>query len=196
MRKVIIIIFILVLISGIYLAFAGRTDDVMIERGDYGTTYSIKGIPIALTVHHGGDEGVWGLGPYSARGECDQSIDWQMAVMEKLLSKALDDQKKIPRTLSVGRLIETFGRNKEISKRLADAARTSLLWDKKRGRGLKGGDNGAVRTILNENHIYRELVDMFKKHGLIIKVAYVEKVLVGKDKLPYDAMVWFTVNKE
>lgn len=37
---------------------------------------------------------------------------------------------------------------------------------------------------------------MFKKHGLIIKVAYVEKVLVGKDKLPYDAMVWFSVNKE
>lgn len=53
MRRIsIIILFILGLISGIYLAFANRIDDVIIERGDYLTTYSIKGIPIALTIHH------------------------------------------------------------------------------------------------------------------------------------------------
>lgn len=195
-RILIIILFILVLILAISPSWANSIDDVIIQRGDYMTTYSIKGIPIVLTVHHGGDEGVWGLGQSLTGEKSNQSIDWQVAVMEKLLSAALEDQKKIPRMLSVGRLVETFGHNKEISKRLAEAARTSALWDKKRGKGLKGRDNSAVKTILNENNIYHELIEMFKKHGLIIKVAYVEKVLVGKNKLPYDCMVWFSVNKK
>lgn len=196
MIRLLITIIISVLICGIYPTYSNEIDDVTIERGDYETKYSIKGIPIRLTVCHGGNEGIWVLGQSPTEEKSDQSIDWQISIMEKLLVKALEDQNKIPRTLSVGRLVETFGDNKEISKRLAEAAKNSALWDKKRGKGLKGGDNRTVTIILNENNIYRELSDMFKKHGLAIKVAHVEKVLVSKDKLPFDCMVWFSVKKE
>ena len=202
-KSSIIVICVLIITAGMYLIYSSGRDRVIIEHEDYKTTYFIKDIPISLVVSHGVNEGVWEFGPLSSRDKSDQPIDWQINVMEKLLKRALSDQKKPPRTLMAGRLEESFGSNKEISRRLSLAAKTSPLWASfviKMSSPLWDATtvtgNKEVKTILNENHIYRELVDMFKKHGLIIKVSYVEKVLIDKNKLPFDCQVWFSVEKK
>lgn len=197
-KFLLIIISLLVLTSGIYLIFSGARDTVTIKPEDHQTSYSLKAIPIELEVFQGVNEGVWRI-----RSTSGQSIDRQISVMEKLLSRALSDQKKPPRTLMAGRLEESFGSNKEISRRLSLAAKTSPLWASfviKMSSPLWDATtvtgNNEVIAILNENNVYRELIDMFKKHGLIIKVRHVEKVLVGEDKLPFDCQVWFSVEKK
>jgi len=197
-KFLLVIISLLVLTSGIYLIFSGARDTVTIKPEDHQTSYSLKAIPIELEVFQGVNEDVWRI-----RSTSGQSIDRQISVMEKLLSRALSDQKKPPRTLMAGRLEESFGSNKEISRRLSLAAKTSPLWASfviKMSSPLWDATtvtgNKEVKTILNENNIYQELVDMFKKHGLIIKVSHVEKVLIDKNKLPFDCQVWFSVEKK
>lgn len=197
-KLLLIIILILIVFSGIFLIFSGARDEVIIKHEDYQTTYSIKAIPIELEVLQGVNEGVWMIGSNS-----DRSIDWQINVLDKLLRRALKDQKRPPRTLMAGRLEESFGSNKEISRRLSLAAKTSPLWASfviKMSSPLWDATtvtgNKEVKTILNENNIYRELVDMFKKHGLILKVSHVEKVLIDKNKLPFDCQVWFSVEPD
>jgi hypothetical protein len=194
----IIIILFLIIVSGIYLIYSGTRDEVIIKHENYRTSYSLKAIPIELEVFQGVNEGVWRI-----RSNSGQSIDSQITVMDKLLSRALSDQKKPPRTFMVGRLEESFGGNKEISRRLSLAAKTSPLWVSfmiKMSSPLWDATtvtgNKEVKTILNENNIYRELVDMFKKHGLIIKVRSVEKVLINENKLPFDCQVWFSVEPD
>lgn len=177
--------------------FAAITDDAaIIKHGHNETIYQLKDSPIVLSVSSGVNEGVWRFRPRSAGEKSGQPIDRQIKEMDHLLGRALSDQKKPPRTLMAGRLEESFGGSQEISRRLVSAAKTSPLWDRIKGQGIKGDDNGAVKAILNEHNVYRELIDLFEKHGLVIAVSAVEKVLIGADKLPFDCQVWFSVEQK
>ena len=116
--------------------------------------------------------------------------------MDRLLSRALKDQKGPPDTLFMGTVEVSFGSNKELSGRLVIAAKASPSWDVRRGKAKNGNDNQTVKTLLNDNNVYRELVDMFKRHGLIIRVRSIEKVRINENKLPFDCMIWFSVERE
>lgn len=194
----IIIVLFVIIVLGIYLISSGASNEVIIKHEDYRTTYSIKAIPIELEVMQGVNEGIWRI-----RSNSDRSIDWQISVMDKLLSRALSDQKKPPRTFMTSRLEESFGNNRELSRRLSLAGKTSPLWAAFVGKMASAhwdattiNGNKEVKTILNEKDVFRELVEMFKKHGLMIKVSHVEKVLIDKNKLPFDCQLWFSIGSQ
>jgi hypothetical protein len=162
------------------------------ERKDYNeTVYAMKDVPLKLIVYHGGNEGTVKLFSQS-----NEPVFEQVAAIEKLLAKALKDIKKPPTTLFVGTVYDSFGRRRDISERLVAAARTSPLWNARKRRAADGNDNRAVKAMLNEAKTYAELVDLFRKHRLVIEVQSVEKVRVNDEGLPFDAMVWFAVRPE
>jgi hypothetical protein len=135
--------------------------------------------------------------------------------LSRILERVFKDNDKSSfSTFFIGRLINAFGENNmEMPERLALAAFKSPLWNKAKGKPVSGHENAFVKEIANKALIYVELKEMFEKFGLAIKVSGVEKVLVGTpdkmpfgnslkrqgvkntDKLPYDAMIWFSISK-
>jgi hypothetical protein len=170
--------------------YAATKDEITVEQEYHETIYSLKDIPIKLSVYHGGNEGV-----IHFESGSDQPVDWQIDIMDRLLSRALKDQKGPIDTLFMGTVEESFGKNKEVLNRLVLAAKESALWNAKKGKAKDGNDNKTVKTLLNDNNVYRELADMFKRHQMIIKVRSVEKVRINENKLPFDCMIWFSVEK-
>ncbi|MBN2057822.1 MAG: hypothetical protein JW782_03395 [Candidatus Saganbacteria bacterium] len=136
----------------------------------------------------------------------------QIRLLSRILDRVFKDiDKSSVDTLFVGRLISAFGEDMTMSRRLAQAASTSPLWNKDTGRAMKGHENPAAREIANQAHIYTELAATLNKHGFIIRVSDMEKVLVFKakdtlysqellnagigaqEKLPIDALTWFSI---
>jgi len=112
----------------------------------------------------------------------------QLSLIDKLLTRINKDRPlESFKRLSLGRLVEAFGTDRTISDRLVAAARSfpPIQFNKL---------NNAVRDIANNKMIYAELKEVFAGHGLTIKVSMVEKVLVNKDRLPYDGQFWFSIN--
>lgn len=91
-------------------------------------------------------------------------------------------------TLSVGRLVMAFGSDDTLSRRLTTAARTTSPIPFAR-------INNTVRDLANQQMIYPELVELFARYGITIKVAAVEKVLVNEASVPYDCQTWFSLAK-
>ena len=131
--------------------YAATKDEVIIEQEYHETIYSLKDTPIKLSVYHGGNEGV-----VHFESRSDKPIDWQVAIMGRLLSRFLKDQKGPIDTLFMGTLEESFGSNKEVSRRLVVAAKASPSWDARKGKAKNGNDNQTVARLLNDNNVYRE----------------------------------------
>ncbi len=189
MKRIIIIILLIFVVIGTYLIYTRQNNDLGVRNEPNETIYSIGGIPIEFEVYHGINEGVWRI-----RSASDQPLGRQIEVIGKLLDRALSDQKKPPRTQFIGRLEEAIGNDREMSKRLALAAKGSNLWDANRGRAMDRNDNRTVTKILNDAGVCRELTELFRTRGLEIKVSGVEKVLIGDDRLPFDCMTFFSVS--
>ncbi len=139
----------------------------------------------------------------------------QIDLLSTIVKRVLQDLKKEEmHTLFIGRLINAFGNNNtEMSERLALSAYTSTLWDSVKGSAVAAHENMAVKAIADEAHIFTELNAIFNKHGLDIKVASVEKVLIAQPdkipfgdklkhkgmkataKVPYDCLTWFSIAK-
>lgn len=96
-------------------------------------------------------------------------------------------------------------RDAEAACRLAQAAAASPLWDARAGRARSKNDNLAVRRLLRDADVYRELREVFADLGYRLEVGGVEKVRVmeGKrlgcaglktpSKLPFDALIGFRI---
>ena len=130
------------------------------------------------------------------RSTSEMPLDEQIKLLSKLLDRALmDEDKSKVHTFFVGRLLYAFGKkNKQMSERLSQAAANSSLWNKQTGKPFSGHENLFVSAIANEAMIYPELKAIFKKHGLNLKFARAEKVLIYSDRLPYDCIAWFSIS--
>lgn len=121
------------------------------------------------------------------RSDSTLPLKEQIVLISKLLTRINKDRPLGSiKSLSLGRLVEAFGTDQTFSNRLVAAARpfSPIQFNKL---------NNAVRDIANNKMIYAELKEVFADHGLTIKVLMVEKVLVNKDRLPYDGQIWFSI---
>jgi len=129
------------------------------------------------------------------RSNLNLPLNNQINLLNKILRKVFKNEDKSQfKTLSVGRLINAFGENSDMSERLKTAAKNSSKWNIEKGRPVAGHENNFVRDIANEAMIYPELKKMFKEFGLEIKFSSAEKVLINPfDNLPFDCLTWFSL---
>lgn len=134
------------------------------------------------------------------RSNSDAPIKVQTIYLSLILDRMFKDiDKSDLRTLFIGRLINTFGNDRTMSERLAQAAAGSYLWDPQNGRPITGHANPTVKKIANGANIYKELRKTFNKYGLDISVSGMEKVLIDKRSgglVPIDAMTWFRISQK
>jgi hypothetical protein len=175
------------------------------------TVYSLgdASCQLSLTVY----DSELNLGVVTLRSTCISSWQRQLSLLEKGVSKVLEDEKQARsfRALSWGRLAPDQRVPHELSYRLAQAAFASPLWDKKRGRPKTGHENKCVVELANKAEIYRELKPIFAALNRSIRFSSAEKVLVmeaeklpffdalksqgvqARDRLPFDCQAWFSV---
>jgi hypothetical protein len=148
------------------------------------------------------------------RSDCGLPFPEQMPLIARVMARVLEDAPGLgpASTLFWGRLYPDGQRDQVLAARLAAAAKQSPRWDSARGRPAAGDPNTFVRKLANDARIYAELRELFRRFGLDIEVAAVEKVLVGRaaqlpflqplpkgieprDRLPYDCMTWFSITR-
>jgi len=139
--------------------------------------------------------------------ECPLPLQALMPVIRGLLQAVTESELSSFHTLYYGSLEDS----KEMSARLALAARRSTLWDRKAGRPVSGSVNDFVVRIANDEGIYPELKVAFASFQRSLKLSSCEKVFVGRadqlpfyedlknqgtapdERLPYGGLVWFSV---
>jgi len=142
---------------------------------------------------------------------CALSLPETAAAIEALLGEAWDG-KRMPierASLGLGRIVDYPW----LSKALAEAAMKSPVWDPKKGRGRRGGDNAAVASMVDTRRLLQPLAPVFARYGAKARAGSVEKVLVAKvgdgdelaavagqklaegKRLPYDAILWVRLEK-
>ena len=149
-------------------------------------------------------------GVIKQEAECPLSLQAQMPVVRGLLLAVAESEFSSFHTLFYGSLEDS----KEMSARLALAARRSALWDMKAGRPVSGSVNDFVVRIANDEGIFPELKEAFATSQRSLKLSSCEKVFVGRadqlpfyedlrnqgaapdERLPYGGLVWFSVQVE
>lgn len=107
-------------------------------------------------------------------------------------------------SLYIGRLVDYPW----LSQHLAISASGDPAWDKRRGKPASVDINRYVAELLSRMEITEQIQEVFTALGYRVVDATVEKVLVGGSddvpgytgraspgKLPYDAMVWFRLQR-
>lgn len=107
-------------------------------------------------------------------------------------------------SLYIGRLIDFPW----LASHLASTAYEDRRWDRRRGRPIDVGINEYVATLLSSAEVTSPLEAAMEGAGYRIRSATVEKVLVGglrdvpgyegppsAGKVPFDAQVWFRLEK-
>lgn len=147
------------------------------------------------------------------RSQCRLSLREQLPLHERILKRMIAEEPNL-RTLFWGRL----GIWPEWSARLALAAAKSPGWDAKIGRPRLGRTSGAfIQELMAESEglLFEEYKRTLAPMRVDIRVAGVEKVSIdradrldfwreklvasgisGSDKLPYDCLLWFSVEKQ
>jgi len=100
------------------------------------------------------------------------------------------------KTLYVGRLVDYPW----MSRYLATAASRDPGWNSKNGRPVGGDINGYVDGLLLRTELTGQMTPVLEEAGYVITAVTVEKVLVGSvgdlsGRLPFDAQVWFRVER-
>jgi hypothetical protein len=144
------------------------------------------------------------------RSECALTPAGQAPLLGKILNSVLGAHMTL-RALDWGRLFPDGAEDATMPVFLALAAKKSPDWDVIRGKPRSPDINGTIRRLVNESGMYQELSAVFRKAGLEIEVAYVEKVLVApavqlpffdrlrsqgiepKDQVPFDCIVWLSI---
>jgi len=136
---------------------------------------------------------------------CYCSKDEMLSILQSALTRGNDPKVDDPyKSLFLGRLIDYPW----LSEYLASAAYRDPAWDKKRGKPLSKGMNKYVGDLLARKEITDTLGQAIAGSGFRITSASVEKVLVGRfgdvpkytgrilaGKVPFDAMVWFRLER-
>jgi hypothetical protein len=124
---------------------------------------------------------------------------------ERLLAAA-GPELPAPISIAMGRIVEYPW----LAERLARAALADPGWDARRGRPRAGGENDYVAGALAQG-LLAELAERFAAAGFALRVAGVEKVLIGDvagfaelralaeggvdpaARLPFDAQLWLRI---
>ena len=111
--------------------------------------------------------------------------------------------------IDVGRIIE----HPWLSQRLAEAALRSPRWDGALGKPRGESTNFAIAHLIDEEQLVAVWVAVLARHGLRIRNATVEKVLIGRvgetdelaplatdpaaagKRLPFDAILWLQLER-
>ena len=107
-------------------------------------------------------------------------------------------------SLFIGRLVDFPW----LASYLASAAAEDGRWDRRRGKPVSMGINAYVAMLLSSREVTTQLEAPIQGSGYRVTSAIVEKVLVGdmrdvgpregrasSGKVPFDAMVWFRLEK-
>ena len=107
-------------------------------------------------------------------------------------------------SLYLGRLIDYPW----LCEHLALTAYNDPRWDKKKGKPVSMGLHPYVSSVLSTREVLSQFEEALGDSGYTVRAASVEKVLVGRlvdvplyrgdvkpGKVPYDAMVWFRLEK-
>jgi len=142
------------------------------------------------------------------RNECSQSTEDKAALLASMLQKLLAECGAgcRPRTLFVGRMVETFP---AFAQRLALAAFRSRAWDSVRARRESGFANRFCADLARQPGMFSELETALRPLGFAVSLTAVEKVLIARPKetpfgdwllvqgvaprsrVPFDALTWF-----
>jgi hypothetical protein len=138
--------------------------------------------------------------------DCYFSKEAMQSVLSRAFSKA--DPPKLEGTylsLFLGRLIDYPW----LSAHLASAAAGDHLWNRERGKPVSMDINRYVALLLSSKHVTAQFEEPLLNRGYRIASVSVEKVLVGgfrdipqykgkavSGKFPFDAMVWFRIEKK
>jgi hypothetical protein len=160
--------------------------------------------PIALEVQHDGA---------TLRLRLQRPVDLETSTraLDDLLAKAFAGHAPPDGRVSidVGRIIE----HPWLSQRLAEAALRSSRWDAGHGKPRIGSDNLAVAQLIDEQRLVDAWASVFARHGIRVRNASVEKVLIGSvgttaelapltsfpdaagKRLPFDAILWLQLER-
>jgi hypothetical protein len=145
-----------------------------------------------------------GVVRYRYRG--NSGLRQQVNKLDTLLFTILKET-DIPLTqLAWGRLSDHNNRDYTLAKRLSLLAFNSTLWDKNKGKPIKGHENAFVAN--HAKNFAPEIDTLLKKYNYKIVSISAEKVLIssadllpfwnkimgevnGPDKLPWDCQLWF-----
>jgi hypothetical protein len=137
------------------------------------------------------------------RAGCPLALAELLQGVDRLLAVA-GAELPVPAGLALGRIAEYPW----LAERLARAALADPAWDARRGRPRDGHENHYVADLLTRRRLLAELAERFAAEGVALRVAGVEKVLVGDvaevpelrglaaggvdpgARLPFDAQLW------
>lgn len=190
-------IWILILVLSIFGTQAASQENVIVSSQVGDCTLSMGTIAKDHTLM---------LRAYHPQGKaCYIDQESMFVVLDAAFSK--DELRKLEggyTSLYIGRLIDYPW----LSQYLADAAKSDKEWDAKKGKPLVMGINQYVSKLLSKKELLTQIEVFSLKGGYKVSGASVEKVLVGgfrevplyqgsmkSDKVPYDAMVWFKLEK-
>jgi len=168
--------------------------------------FSMEAGKCSLTVEADDESHTLRLRVHPEREDCHIEKDVMLTALKAAFSKT--DTPRLEGTYSslyIGRLIDYLW----LSQYLSATAYTDPAWDKKRGKPVALGINKYVSNILSRKEITAEIEEAFTTSGYRVIATTVEKVLVGgfgdvplwqgkmaPGKLPYDAIVWFRLEKK
>jgi hypothetical protein len=138
-------------------------------------------------------------------------LETSTRALDELLAQAFARQAPADGRISidVGRIVE----HPWLSQRLAEAALQSARWDARRGKARGENENRAVAQMIDEQRLVAKWATVFARHGLRVRNASVEKVLVGSvgktaelaplaarpaatgKRLPFDAILWLHLER-
>jgi hypothetical protein len=167
--------------------------------------FSMEAGKCSLTVESDNQSHTLRLRVHPEYNDCHISKDTMLSVLKAAFSKTEPPKPEGNySSLYIGRLIDYPW----LSQYLATAAYRDTRWNKKRGRPEALDINKYVANILSRKEITAQIEEAFTASGYRVISTTVEKVLIGNfrsvplyqgemppGKVPYDAQVWFRLEK-
>jgi hypothetical protein len=168
--------------------------------------YSMEAGKCSLAVESDNQSHTLRLRVHPEYSDCHIGKDSMLSALKVAFSKT--EPPKLEGTYSslyIGRLIDYPW----LSQYLATIAYRDTQWDKKRGKPIALDINKYVSNILSRKEITVQIEEVFAGSGYRVISTTVEKVLIGDfrsvplyegeilpGKMPYDAQVWFRLEKK
>ena len=167
--------------------------------------YSMEAGKCSLTVESDNQSHTLRLRVHPEYNDCHISKDSMLSALKAAFTKTEPPKPEGSySSLYIGRLIDYPW----LSQYLATTAYRDTKWDKKRGKPVALDINKYVSNILSSKEITVQIEEAFAASGYRVISTTVEKVLIGgfrsvplyqgdmaPGKVPYDAQVWFKLEK-
>ncbi len=130
----------------------------------------------------------------SGKNRCQISKNSLIRTLNEAL-KALENKKNISGLASIF-LANKLRIHRWMSDSLIRKSRNDIHWDTKSGKPKKGSSNEYVNRLLFSDSVLVSLRKVLKNYHYKITAVSCEKIIINKNKLPYDAMCWIKVKRE